>query len=168
MKSATLHINKKCVTEGEIVEIRWDAPQSASSRLTIDNGHHSSSQMVTASDSKKFKLNRPGRTHFILTIEQEGKLKSVKTSVRVRKMKLTRATSVDDQGKPLNRWKEKLRQHRNQMRYNWKTYSDGKRLSLRTILFLCILALLHNIAPLLFYIGWGALIIYLARFAQKH
>lgn len=157
-----MQVNKRKVTEGEIVELHWDFPQAESCRLTIDNGHRSDSQLVDAVANKKFRLNRPGKTVFIITTTQQGKSKNHKVTVRVKKQKPIRAQVVDDQGRSVSRLKQWWQRWRDTVRYNLQCMPAPKRLALRLFIIVGAVTLLMGLFPKLFLFGQLLIMLYLA------
>lgn len=86
-----LKVNKHRITEGDIVEVRWecgDHKTTSGATITIDNGFRRSTLPVDTSGSKKFRLNRSeGATMIILSAETDGKnvTREQKVTVRPRK-----------------------------------------------------------------------------------
>lgn len=156
MKENKLYASQTVVTEGDVVELSWCCPQWSEVQFTIDNGRLSSSMAVSATDSKKFRLKRTGRTTFILTGVAQGKNQMSKVRVRVRAMKVTRAQTVDDHGKPLSAWRQRLREasHIN-LRQRWQGLSAEKRLAWQLLVGLFVLTVIISLAPRL--LAWGLL-----------
>lgn len=168
MPSTTLTIDKKRITECEIVQITWKTETATKAQLTIDNGHSTHTTEVEPSGTKKFKLNRPGKTRFTLLTEENGKTRTRTVAVRVRKIKLTRATTVDDRGKRLPRWKEKWQQAKYRALCAWNTFTPAKRLAFRILLMLALLSLAISLFPKIFVFCLLAIMGYLVWFIYKH
>ena len=65
----TFTTDRTTVTEGEIVEVRWDCPGAESVDLTIDNGYKTSVIPLEIGGSKRFRLHRSkGRTRLITLV----------------------------------------------------------------------------------------------------
>ena len=104
-------IDRRSVTEGDVVEINWQCEGAEEVKLTIDNGFRSSEMSLETSGNKKFRLNRSkGKTHLTLTVKTEGKEHHKTIDVRVKKMPTIKADTVDNNGKKmglLSQWWQK-------------------------------------------------------------
>lgn len=149
----SLHIDKTKVTEGEIVELRWDCTGAEQTRLTIDNGRRSDSQQVECNGTKKFRLNRTGKTIFTLTETRNGKAKNHIVKVRVKELKAVRAETIDDRGKPFPRWKQKLQQWRNTWKYQSRSLPPEKRFAYKLFFIIGGITLFITFFPKLFVFG---------------
>lgn len=149
----SLHIDKTKVTEGEIVELLWDCTGAEQTRLTIDNGHRSDSQQVECNGTKKFRLNRTGKTIFTLTETRNGKAKNHIVKVRVKELKAVRAETIDDRGKPFPRWKQKLQQWRNTWKYQSRSLPPEKRFAYKLFFIIGGITLFITFFPKLFVFG---------------
>ena len=157
----------RAVTEGDIVEVRWNCPGSAGVELTIDNGYKSSVIPLETCGSKRFRLHRSkGRTRLTLTAHVEGKSYSKTLRVKVKEIPVTKAETVDSQGRTLSR----LRQWLNLPRWQslWRTYKMGrqampreKQLASRLLLLLGAVLLLSTFLPILLLVGLLAITGYL-------
>lgn len=103
----TFTTDKHTVTEGDIVEVRWDCPGADSAELTIDNGYKTTNLPLELSGSKRFRLHRSkGRTRLIITAKVEGKQYSKTLKVKVKELPVTKAETIDRRGRRIG----KLRQ----------------------------------------------------------
>ena len=92
----TFNIDRRTVTEGDVVELTWQCDGAESVTLTIDNGYRSTDIPLEISGTKRFRLNRSkGRTHLTIAVTMAGKVYRKKIDVRVKKMPTVRAETVD-------------------------------------------------------------------------
>lgn len=169
----TFTTDRKTVTEGEIVEVRWECPGAERVELTIDNGYKTSVIPLELSGSKRFRLHRSkGRTRLVLTAYVDGKGSSKVIQVKVKEMPVTKAETVDHQGRTMSR----LRQWLNMPKWQtfWRNYKMSrqalpkeKRLASRMLLMLGGAMLLGTFAPALLGVGMMAIAIYLIWMIYK-
>lgn len=96
-------IDRRTVTEGDIVELTWQCEGADSVTLTIDNGFRTTEIPIEISGSKRFRLNRSkGRTHLTIAVSIMGKIYHKKIHVRVKKLPTVKAETIDHNGKRLN------------------------------------------------------------------
>lgn len=163
----TFTTDRSTVTEGDIVEMRWNCPGSTSVELTIDNGYKSSVIPLEIGGSKRFRLNRSkGRTRLTLTAHVDGKPYSKTLRVKVKEIPVTKTETIDHRGRTMSR----LRQWLNMPRWQslWHTYKMGrqalpkeKRLASRLLLLLGGVLLLSTFVPVLLLVGLFAITGYL-------
>lgn len=159
--------DRRAVTEGDIVEVRWNCPGAASVELTIDNGYKSSVLPLESGGSKRFRLHRSkGRTKLTLTAHVGGRPYSKTIRVKVKEMPVTKAETVDQRGRTMSRWRQWLNMPRWQSL--WRTYKMGrqampreKQLASRLLLLLGGVLLLSTFVPALLLVGLFAITGYL-------
>ena len=96
-------IDRRTVTEGDVVEVKWQCAEAESVQLTIDNGYRSTNIPLETSGSKRFRLNRSkGRTHLTIAVTIGGKTYRKKIAVRVKKMPTMKAETVDHRGRKVS------------------------------------------------------------------
>ena len=167
MERMTFTTDRTTVTEGEIVEVHWDCPGASSVDMTIDNGFKSSVIPLEQGGSKRFRLNRSkGRTKMTLTAYVEGKPYSKTIRVKVKEIPVTKAETVDHQGRTMSRLRQWLNMPRWQM--FWRNYRQAKmampkekRLASRILLLLGLVMLLSTLSPVLMGVGMMAVAGYL-------
>lgn len=94
------NIDRRTITEGDVVSIEWDCTSAESVSLTLDNGFSSNDIPLDIAGAKKFRLNRSkGRTRFTIAATMGGKVYRKQIAVRVKKMPVTRAETVDHRGR---------------------------------------------------------------------
>ena len=99
----TFDIDRRTVTEGDVVEVKWQCAEAESVKLTIDNGFRSTDIPLETSGSKRFRLNRSkGRTHLTITVSIGGKSYNKRINVRVKKMPTMKAETVDHRGRKVS------------------------------------------------------------------
>lgn len=159
MERMTFTTDRTTVTEGDIVEVRWNCPDASSVELTIDNGYKASMIPLELAGDKRFRLNRSkGRTRLTLTAHVEGKPYSKIIRVKVKELPVTKAETVDHQGRTMSR----LRQWMNMPKWQslWRNYRQArmampkeKRLASRVLLLLGAVLLLATWMPKLLGVG---------------
>lgn len=112
--------DKTTLTEGDIIELRWDCGEGTDTILTIDNGYRKSDIPLGSVGTRKFRLNRSkGRTRLTLRTKENGKERVKEIKVRVRKLKPVKAETVYENGRSGRG--EDLRQKLSQWRQRFKT-----------------------------------------------
>lgn len=153
-----LSVDKNKVTEGDIVEVTWSCSPADRIQFTLDNGFKANSIDVESSGSKKFRLNRSkGRTHLVIAVQYGGKTYYRSVTVRVRKMKATKAEKVYDytgaKGVRANGLKNSWLNFKSKMKMAWSYMPENKRLAYKVLTALCVVALLSLISPKILSIG---------------
>ena len=167
MERMTFTTDKTVVTEGDIVEVRWDCPGADSTELTIDNGYKTTTLPLPLSGSKRFRLHRSkGRTRLIITATVGGKRYSQTRKVKVKEIPVTKAETVDHRGQRMSRWKQwmslpKWQSWRTRYRQGWQMLTPEKRLASRLLLILGGVLLVATFLPALLLLGLFGLSLYL-------
>ena len=154
-KRMTFDIDRRCVTEGEVVEITWQCEGADSVLLTIDNGFRSTDIPLEISGSKRFRLNRSkGKTHLILTVKLMGKEYQKKIDVRVKKMPAVKAETVDSNGRRtgfLQQWCQKMRDNTHNLRAKTRlalhSLPERKQLAVKVLTMIGIMLILCAVWP---------------------
>ena len=101
------NIDRRVVTEGDVVEVTWQCAEAESVMLTLDNGYRSTNISLENNGSKRFRLNRSkGKTHLTITVRIQGKEYHKRIDVRVKKIPTVRPETVDSQGRPVSKLKQ--------------------------------------------------------------
>ena len=154
----TFKVDRKTVTEGDVVAVEWNCTGADGVELTIDNGYKSSVLVLPIEGSKKFRLNRSkGRTRLTITATVGGKKYSKTERVRVKPMPTTHAETVDSKGRrvgAIGRWWDTAKAR---WSMSWRALTPEKRVAVRLMLMLAALMLLTIIMPRL--MAFGLLII---------
>ena len=166
MERMTFTTDRKTVTEGEIV----DAIRRKPGAVSLDGIKRRVRQGMgrcQAGFCKRFRLHRSkGRTRLVLTAYVDGKGFSKVIRMKVKEMPVTKAETVDHQGRTMSR----LRQWLNMPKWQtfWRNYKMSrqalpkeKRLASRMLLMLGGAMLLGTFAPALLGVGMMAIAIYL-------
>lgn len=167
MERMTFTIDKTSVTEGDIVEVRWDCPGADSAELTLDNGYKTTTLPLSLSGDKRFRLHRSkGRTRLTITAHVGGKGYSKTLKVRVKEIPVTKAETVDQRGHTVSKLRQWLNLPKWQsllLRYRQERQAlpQDKRLASRLLLILSVVMLLAAVFPILLFVGLFALAIYL-------
>ena len=163
----TFTTDKSVVTEGDIVEVRWECPGADSAELTIDNGYKATTLPLPLSGSKRFRLHRSkGRTRLIITATVEGKKFSKTLKVKVKEIPVTKAETVDHRGRRMSKLRQwmslpKWQSWRMRFRQGWQMLPPEKRLASRLLLILGGVLLLATFFPTLLLVGLFGLSMYL-------
>ena len=167
MERMTFTTDKSTVTEGDIVEVRWDCPGADSTELTIDNGYKATTLPLSLSGSKRFRLHRSkGRTRLIITATVNGKRYSQTRKVKVKEIPVTKTETIDHRGRRMSKWKQwmslpKWQSWRMRFRQGWQMLTPEKRLASRLLLILGGVMLLAMLLPALLMLGLFGLSLYL-------
>ena len=165
----TFEIDRRTVTEGDVVEITWSCEEADSVNLTIDNGYRNTNIPLELTGSKRFRLNRSrGKTHLSLAVIIKGKVYSKKIDVRVKPIPTVRAQTVDSKGKPLGKmkiwWQNMLTKWHNfcvRTKMDVSALPESKQVALRALVILGIVLLLCAKWPKLLMFGLVAIVGYL-------
>lgn len=163
----TFDIDRRSVTEGDIVEINWQCEGAESVTLTIDNGYRSTDIPLETNGSKRFRLNRSkGKTHLTLAVMIMGKRHEKKINVRVKPMPTTHAETLDQQGRSLSfvkRWWLQLqtRWHNSKLYHAYQILPETKQVIVKILLAVWLLIIVSSIWPRAAFISLGLLVIYL-------
>ena len=77
-------IDKRTVTEGDVVQLNWQCLGAEKAELIIDNGFRTSIIPVETVGTKRFRLNRSkGRTQLTMAVDIDGKTFRKRISVWV-------------------------------------------------------------------------------------
>ena len=160
----TFDIDRTTVTEGDVVEVRWNCTSADRVELKIDNGYKASVLPLDISGTKRFRLNRSkGRTALTITAWKDGKHGSKTIRVRVKEMATTHAETIDQKGRTMG----PIRQWWQQTRPRLQALPAEKRIAMRTLAILAVILLLASFLPAILGIGIVALMIYLLYIIWK-
>ena len=160
----TFDVDRTSVTEGDIVEIKWDCIGADRVELKIDNGFKATVLPLEIAGSKRFRLHRSkGRTALTITAWKDGKHGSKTLKVKVKEMPTTHAETVDQNGQRVNGAKE----HGEELKRRLQALPPDKRLAVRALAILVVTLLVGLLIPRLFLLGIVALAGYLAYVVWK-
>ena len=168
-------IDRRTVTEGDVVEVKWQCAEAESVQLTIDNGYRSTIIPLETSGSKRFRLNRSkGRTHLTITVSIAGKSYNKRIHVRVKKMPTVRAETVDQQGRRLGWlrqwWQKRLtnwHDFRARLRQGIQALPERKQLAVKLLTLMGVILILSAIWPRFYSFGMMIMVAYLAYVMLK-
>lgn len=168
-------IDRRTVTEGDVVEVKWQCAEAESVQLTIDNGYRSTNIPLETSGSKRFRLNRSkGRTHLTITVSIGGKSYTKRIHVRVKKMPTVRAETVDQQGRRqgwLRQWWQKgltnWHDFRARLRQGIQALPERKQLAVKLLTLMGVILILSAIWPRVYSFGMMIMVAYLAYVMLK-
>ena len=162
--------DRRSVTEGDVVEVKWQCEGAEEVKLTIDNGFRSTDIPLETSGNKKFRLNRSkGKTHLTLTVKTEGKVHHKTVDVRVKKMPTVKADTVDSNGRKqgfLSQWWQKglTNWHNFMAKVNlaMSALPERKQIIVKMMALLGVMLIVSAIWPKAYNFIMVALIVYLA------
>lgn len=162
-------IDRHSVTEGEVVEIRWQCPEAEKVALTIDNGMMATNIPLETTGTKRFRLNRSkGRTRLTICATRNGKDYKKTHRVKVKKMPVLRAETLDHKGRPQNalrQWWQKVmtkwHNYRAKNNYRLRQLPESKQVAVKGLAILGIAMLLSVVWHPLYNIGILLMVIYL-------
>lgn len=79
-----IETDKRIVTEGEVIEVRWECPGASQASLNIYNGFKSTTLTIEPRGSKRFRVYRSKHgARFTLSAQIEGRTFRHATAVKV-------------------------------------------------------------------------------------
>lgn len=160
----TFDVDRTSVTEGDIVEIKWNCTGADRVELKIDNGFKATVLPLEIAGSKRFRLHRSkGRTALTITAWKDGKHGSKTLKVKVKEMPTTHAEAVDQNGQRMNGAKERGVELKRRL----QALPPDKRLAVRALAILGVTLLVGLVIPRIFLLGVVALAGYLAYVVWK-
>jgi len=155
-------VDRKKVTEGEVVEINWNCPDADTVLFTLDNGFRKTDLPLERSGSKKFRLNRSqGPTNLVITASSQGRTSRKILSVKVRKLKPIEAEYTSYKRMDEHKFKEKWNEFRRRMKMSWNMLTPVKQLACKVLGLLMLMMTLTAISPRLMTIGMMLTVFYL-------
>lgn len=162
-------INRRTVTEGDIVEINWQCEGADSVSLTLDNGFKSNDIALDIQGSKRFRLNRSkGRTKLTLAVNIQGKVHRKTIHVRVKKMPTVKAETIDHNGRKmgfLGQWWHKVMTKWHQATSKYGTALQAlppkKQMAAKMLFTIGLVLLVSAIWPQAYTLGLTLLSVYL-------
>ena len=155
----TFDIDRRTVTEGDVVELTWQCDGAESVTLTLDNGYRSTDIPLEISGSKRFRLNRSkGRTHLTIAVTMGGKTDRKKIDVKVKKIPTVRAEIIDHRGHRvgwLRQWWQvwwqvmltKWHDFRTKLRLAMQSLPERKQVAVKMLLILSAVFIISAIWP---------------------
>lgn len=157
-KRMTFNVDRTTVTEGDIVEVRWDCSGAERVELKIDNGYKATVLPLEISGSKRFRLHRSkGRTSLTITAWKDGKHGSKTIKVRVTDIPTTHAETVDNQGRKVSG----IQQWWQQTKLRYQSLPSDKRVAANVTMIVAAMLLLTLLSPRLLMLGLLGLLFYL-------
>ncbi len=154
----TFNVDRTTVTEGDIVEVRWDCSGAERVELKIDNGYKATVLPLEISGSKRFRLHRSkGRTSLTITAWKDGKHGSKTIKVRVTDIPTTHAETVDNQGRKVSG----IQQWWQQTKLRYQSLPSDKRVAANVTMIVAAMLLLTLLSPRLLMLGLLGLLFYL-------
>ena len=174
-KQMTFTVDRGTVVEGEVVEVAWACQGAERVELTIDNGLRTSVLPLEAEGTKRFRLNRSkGRTRLTLSATILDKTYSKTLRVRVKKMPVMKAETLDHNGKPLNAlrhwWRQTVAKGRTlkaKEKLRMQQLPEKKQVAMKGMAIIGIVMLLSLAWPRLYTLGMMALMVYFAVVLMK-
>ncbi len=163
-KKMTFEVDRTTVTEGDVVEVRWDCSGTDRVELTIDNGYKTSVLPLDIAGEKRFRLNRSkGRTSLTITAWKGEEQASKTLRIRVKEIPTTHADTLDHKGRTMG----PLRQRWQQMKLRLQAMPSDKRIAMRTLTILAAILLISSFLPVFTGFGIMALMVYLLYIIWK-
>lgn len=157
-KRMTFNVDRTTVTEGDIVEVRWDCSGAERVELKIDNGYKATVLPLEICGSKRFRLHRSkGRTSLTITAWKDGKHGSKTIKVRVTDIPTTHAETVDNQGRKVSG----IQQWWQQTKLRYQSLPSDKRVAANVTVIVAAMLLLTLLSPRLLMLGLLGLLFYL-------
>lgn len=157
-KRMTFNVDRTTVTEGDIVEVRWDCSGAERVELKIDNGYKATVLPLEICGSKRFRLHRSkGRTSLTITAWKDGKHGSKTIKVRVTDIPTTHAETVDHQGRKVSG----IQQWWQQTKLRYQSLPSDKRVAANVTMIVAAMLLLTLLSPRLLMLGLLGLLFYL-------
>lgn len=162
-------IDRRKVTEGDIVEITWQCEGADSVSLTLDNGFKTTDIALETSGNKRFRLNRSkGLTKLTLTVKIQGKEHHKTIRVRVKKMPTIKAETIDHNGRKMGwmkQWWQKIvtKWHEATAKYNQalQILPPKKQIAVKLLILISFMLLISAIWPKFYTFTLVALALYL-------
>lgn len=162
--SLDFRIDKRTVTEGDIVYLQWSCSEAEQVQLIINNGYKANVLDVENNGNKKFRLNRSkGRTKLTLSVSYGGKIYTKTLAVRVKKQKTINPEYVDEKvrGRHFQGLKEKWESFKTKFKMLWQYLPERKRLAYILLSALAMLMLISMLYPKILGIGICVISLYL-------
>lgn len=165
----TFDIDRRKVTEGDVVEITWQCEGAEEVALTIDNGYRQTEIPLETTGAKRFRLNRSkGRTHLTLAVAIAGKTYRKRIDVAVKKMPTVRAETVDHWGRPvgwLRQWWQraltKWHDTRAKLRLAMQALPERKQVAAKMLMVLAVVLIASAVWPRIYGFALTILALYL-------
>lgn len=158
----TFKIDKTKVTEGEIVEVRWQCSDAESVSLSLDNGHSKTTIPVEKEGNKKFKLNRVGQTTITITSTRNGKSTDKRGKVKVSAKKYDTYQRVGDS--KIKEWWQKLAHktgnYVSKMKYGWSIMPKDKKQATISLTIILAIMIISSFFPSAVFFGLSLLSVY--------
>ena len=155
-------IDKTKVTEGEIIEVKWQCSDADNVSLTLDNGTNASTMTVEKEGTKKFRLNRIGTTTVTIIQNKNGKSSKKSGKVKVSAKKYDTYQRVGD-----NRLKEwfsslgkRIGNYFQKMKYGWGMMPKEKKQATTTLSIILIIMIISSFFPSIVFFGLSLLAVY--------
>ena len=157
-----LKTDKSKVTEGDIIEVKWECPHSESTTLTLDNGHSTNTIQVDGSGVKKFRLNRVGKTTITITSSKNGKSshKDVKVKVSARKYDTYQRVGDNKFKELCQNFTRKIKNHTSRLKYGWSIMPKDKKQASISLLIILGIMVISTFFPSAVFFGISVLAIY--------
>lgn len=160
-----LSVDKKNVTEGDVVEVKWDCPKAESLKITINNGFKAATAEVENKGSKKYKLNRSnGQTVISIEGVENGKTVKKEILIKVKAPKVKKENSKKyDQYQRLDRKpiKEKIDALKSKFKYFWQSLPPQKKQAYILLSIIFGIMIISTFYPKIILFGMSILAIYL-------
>lgn len=158
----TFSIDKTKVTEGDIVEVKWDCSGAQTASLTLDNGYTNTTMAVEPAGTKKFRLNRVGNTTITLTISNGKKESTKKHKIKVSAKKYDTYQRVGDN--KIKEWWDKMRlstkNYFSRVKYGWGIMPKDKKQATISLTIILGIMIISSFFPSAVFFGLSLLAVY--------
>ena len=158
----TFTIDRTKVTEGEIVEVKWDCSGAQTASLTLDNGYTNTTMAIEQVGTKKFRLNRVGNTTVTLTTSNGKKETTKKHKIKVSAKKYDTYQRVGDN--KLKDWWEKItkgvKNYFSRVKYGWNIMPKDKKQATTSLIIILAIMIVSSFFPSAVFFGLSLLAIY--------
>lgn len=166
----TFVTNRSVVTEGDVVELRWECPNAQQVSLLIDNGFKNTQIDLEMSGVKCFRLNRSkGKTKLVLSATINGRIYKEAQHVKVKPLETVHAETVDQHGNSVGKGKQlmqrlmtKWQTFKRTFKYNWSMLPEKKQVAGKALGIMVLASVIAIIFPRLHSLGMLAVTVYLA------
>ena len=155
-------IDRNKVTEGEIIEVSWAERDADTVTLTLDNGTNRSTITVDKEGTKKFRLNRVGKTTVTLDTSRKEKKRSKSHTIKVSAKKYDTYQRVGDN--KIKEWfggvGQKIKNYWSRAKYGWSIMPKDKKQASTSLFIIMAIMVISSIFPSSVFFGLSLLAVF--------